>query len=91
VNPNLPWQRYALCAETDPDLFYADRGTTQERAAVAICQTCPVLQECLAEVLAEEGGRGKEARYGIRAGLTPGQRYWAYERARRNARGEVAA
>jgi hypothetical protein len=57
-----------------------------DKAAVTdaqrICATCPVVDECLTAALAEEGGRGKDTRFGIRGGLTPSQRHALYNRHR---------
>ena len=49
----LPWADRALCAETDPELFFGDVATTyvtidgdRTMTAKAICRRCPVMQEC---------------------------------------------
>jgi WhiB family transcriptional regulator, redox-sensing transcriptional regulator len=49
----LPWADRALCANTDPELFFSDIGTTyitiegtREMTAKAICRRCPVKPEC---------------------------------------------
>lgn len=44
--PPGPWVEDALCAQTDPDAFYPEKGGST-RHAKAICATCPVVAECL--------------------------------------------
>lgn len=41
-----PWMDAAVCAQTDPELFFPDGGGN---AALArrICSTCPVVENCL--------------------------------------------
>lgn len=42
------WMADAACNGVDTDLFYPDKGDWQtSEAAKAVCQTCPVQQECL--------------------------------------------
>lgn len=48
--PDDNWQASALCAQTDPALFFPDAGGNTN-AAKRICRTCPVQAECLAEAL----------------------------------------
>ncbi len=48
------WRESAVCASTDPDIFYPGSGrpgrlqksNPEVRLAVALCETCPVIQEC---------------------------------------------
>jgi WhiB family redox-sensing transcriptional regulator len=43
-----PFQGQPLCAETDPDLFFPEKHDAHSsRAARAICQNCPMRDECL--------------------------------------------
>lgn len=50
----LPWADRALCAETDPEIWFPPHGGasyltidgTREETAKAICRRCPVKQEC---------------------------------------------
>ncbi|GAA0402453.1 WhiB family transcriptional regulator [Microbispora corallina] len=47
-DPATAWMDYAVCPETDGDVFFAEddgRGTTPR--ARAICRGCPVIAECL--------------------------------------------
>lgn len=42
----LSWQERALCAETDPESFFPEKGGST-REAKRICGTCEVRRECL--------------------------------------------
>lgn len=50
--PPEPWTQDALCAQTDPDLFFPERGEG-DRAITAkrTCGRCPVQAACLAYAL----------------------------------------
>ncbi|RLK47641.1 WhiB family redox-sensing transcriptional regulator [Microbacterium telephonicum] len=41
-----PWTREALCAQTDPEAFFPEKGgdTTSARK---VCAACPVATQCL--------------------------------------------
>ena len=41
------WRAYALCASTDPELFFA-AGALEHKMAKVVCRKCPVRSECLA-------------------------------------------
>ncbi|MBC9719718.1 WhiB family transcriptional regulator [Streptomyces sp. TRM66268-LWL] len=74
------WRDHATCAQpahaTRQDLWYpAQLDTEVLRAARKVCMVCPVSAECLDDALAYEHGRGRDYRFGIRAGTTPGQRH----------------
>ena len=64
-----PWRDSALCAETDPDAFFPEKGGS---AAMArnICRCCEVRAECLAFALANP----LLAEFGIWGGLTASER-----------------
>jgi hypothetical protein len=49
-----PWASQALCAQTDPDLFFSD-SASQTAQAKATCRRCPVLR---VTEDADEGGAG---------------------------------
>jgi WhiB family transcriptional regulator, redox-sensing transcriptional regulator len=40
------WRADAACREIDIDVFFAV-DETRQREAIAVCETCPVRQECL--------------------------------------------
>lgn len=57
------WRHSALCAQTDPELFFPEKGGSTAPAR-AVCARCDVIGPCLAESLAEHD------RYGVRGGLS---------------------
>ena len=42
----LSWQERALCAQTDPEAFFPEKGGST-REAKRVCLSCEVRQECL--------------------------------------------
>lgn len=62
------WRDDALCAETDPDAFYPEKGHSTSDAK-RVCASCPVASECLTYALEHN------ERFGVWGGLS--------ERARR--------
>lgn len=90
TEPAVDWRKSGACRETDPEAFYPNPGDTRGiNQAKEICTACPVRLTCLEDALAEEGGRSKDNRFGVRGGLTHGQRYALYQR-RRMARRAAA-
>lgn len=61
------WWDLAACAQTDPELWFPEKGATNPDAA-RICATCPVKQQCLEDALASGDP------HGVRGGLSPNQR-----------------
>ena len=57
------WQERALCAQTDPEVFFPNKGGST-REAKRICQGCDVRAECLEYALAHD------ERFGIWGGLS---------------------
>jgi WhiB family redox-sensing transcriptional regulator len=57
----------ALCAQTDPDLFFPEKNGSSDPAR-RICAVCPVRAECLEFALAN-----KEA-HGVWGGMSPAER-----------------
>ena len=43
----LSWQERSLCAQTDPEAFFPEKGGST-REAKRVCQNCTVRTECLA-------------------------------------------
>lgn len=41
-----PFVREALCAQTDPEIFFPEKGESSARAK-RVCKLCPVRRECL--------------------------------------------
>ena len=60
VNPPR-WQEQALCAQTDPELWFPEKGSSTTDAK-RICSRCPVEGECLDAAL--NGPYGPE-RFGV--------------------------
>ena len=61
------WQDRALCAQTDPEAFFPEKGGST-REAKRICQGCEVKGECLEYALAHD------ERFGIWGGLSERER-----------------
>ena len=57
------WAASALCAQTDPELFFPEKGGST-REAKALCRRCPVRDDCLDYALAHD------ARFGIWGGTS---------------------
>ncbi len=67
------WVTAAACRGCSVDLFYADRsGSSTE--ALAVCATCPVRAECLADALAFERTVAVQEVYGVRGGMSAMER-----------------
>jgi len=63
----LSWQERALCAQTDPEAFFPEKGGST-REAKKVCLTCDVRSECLEYAL------GHDERFGIWGGLSERER-----------------
>ncbi|MCL2784130.1 MAG: WhiB family transcriptional regulator [Propionibacteriaceae bacterium] len=61
------WQASALCAQTDPEAFFPEKGGST-REAKSVCKVCDVKQECLEYALAHD------ERFGIWGGLSERER-----------------
>lgn len=61
------WQERALCAQTDPEAFFPEKGGST-REAKRICQGCEVKDACLEYALAHD------ERFGIWGGLSERER-----------------
>lgn len=55
--PGPRWQDLAACAETDPELWFPERGASAT-AAKGICRRCEVRGECLEYALDRGEARG---------------------------------
>lgn len=78
----LDWQGQAVCAQTDPEAFFPEKGGTANPAK-QICDDCPVQQQCLDYALANDEP------HGIWGGLSDRQR--RAEKRRRQLRADRAA
>ena len=63
----LGWQERALCAQTDPEAFFPEKGGST-REAKRVCLTCEVRSECLEYALEND------ERFGIWGGLSERER-----------------
>ncbi len=63
----LSWQGDALCAQTDPEAFFPEKGGST-RDAKKVCGSCMVKSECLEYAL------GNDERFGIWGGLSERER-----------------
>jgi WhiB family transcriptional regulator, redox-sensing transcriptional regulator len=61
------WQERALCAQTDPEAFFPEKGGST-REAKRICMGCEVREACLEYALAHD------ERFGIWGGLSERER-----------------
>ena len=53
----MTWHAQANCLGVNPEVFFPERGDTEGfRTAVAICQGCPVTEQCLTENAYEKDG-----------------------------------
>lgn len=64
---SLSWQADAVCAQTDPEAFFPEKGGST-RDAKRICAGCDVKQQCLEYALAND------ERFGIWGGLSERER-----------------
>ncbi|NNU28129.1 WhiB family transcriptional regulator [Isoptericola sediminis] len=63
----LGWQERALCAQTDPEAFFPEKGGST-REAKKVCASCEVRSECLDYALEND------ERFGIWGGLSERER-----------------
>ncbi len=66
-NNQLSWQADALCAQTDPEAFFPEKGGST-RDAKKICTSCEVRAHCLEYALEND------ERFGIWGGLSERER-----------------
>ena len=63
----MEWQERALCAQTDPEALFPEKGGST-REAKRVCLSCEVRGECLEYALAHD------ERFGILGGLSERER-----------------
>lgn len=72
----LAWQADSLCAQTDPEAFFPEKGGST-RDAKRICASCEVRAECLEYALENDerfgiwGGLSERERRKLRKGARP--------------------
>ena len=74
VAQELDWRERALCAQTDPEAFFPEKGGST-REAKRTCLACDVRVECLEYALAND------ERFGIWGGMSERERRRAQARA----------
>jgi len=79
----MSWQDIALCAQTDPEAFFPEKGGST-REAKKVCRSCDVRTECLEYALEHD------ERFGIWGGLSERERR-RLRRARAMSRRAAAA
>jgi WhiB family redox-sensing transcriptional regulator len=67
IEDELSWQERALCAQTDPEAFFPEKGGST-RDAKKVCVGCDVRSECLEYALEHD------ERFGIWGGLSERER-----------------
>lgn len=74
----VDWRDEALCAQTDPEAFYPEKGAST-REAKKVCGRCPVQAACLEYALTTDqrfgvwGGRSARERQALKpTATTPG-------------------
>jgi WhiB family transcriptional regulator, redox-sensing transcriptional regulator len=67
LEEHVEWQARALCAETDPEVFFPENGGST-RAAKTVCRACEVRTTCLTYALAHG------ERFGVWGGLSERER-----------------
>ena len=67
VEREVTWQEQALCAQTDPEAFFPEKGGST-REAKKVCLGCEVRAECLEYALLHD------ERFGIWGGLSERER-----------------
>ena len=74
VPGELEWQERALCAQTDPEAFFPEKGGST-REAKRVCMSCEVRVQCLEYALEND------ERFGIWGGLSERERRRVKKRA----------
>jgi WhiB family redox-sensing transcriptional regulator len=65
--PRARWRELGLCAQTDPEAFFPEKGASA-REAKRICSRCEVRLECLDDAIRSD------ERFGIWGGLSERER-----------------
>ncbi len=67
LRDEFPWQEFALCAQTDPEEFFPEKGMSA-RGAKKICAACDVRADCLEYALKHD------EHFGVWGGLSERER-----------------
>ncbi len=71
--PKEGWSVEAACLGMNPDLFHEPGRYPQ--AIVRVCQSCPVIESCLADAFKCERTLPRDAVVGYRAGMSGARRF----------------
>ena len=88
---NYEWQFDGACRQADPELFFhpdGERGAkraNRERAAKAVCATCPVIEQCAKHALSVREP------FGVWGGMSEEDRELIYSRMDRSRKAARAA
>lgn len=74
---DLHWRDNALCAQSNPELFFPEKGGST-RPAKKICKACDVRAECLEDALS------RDEHFGVAGGLSVRER-WRLKKQRSTA------
>jgi WhiB family redox-sensing transcriptional regulator len=72
--PREAWMDFGLCTQTDPEIFFPEKGSSP-RPAQRICGECPVRLRCLRYALENDEQQG------VWGGTTPRERRQLRKRA----------
>jgi WhiB family redox-sensing transcriptional regulator len=67
LEADLSWHQKALCAQTDPEIFFPEKGGSV-REAKQVCQHCEVREQCLKYAIEND------ERFGIWGGMSERER-----------------
>jgi WhiB family redox-sensing transcriptional regulator len=67
ASEDVSWQHKALCAQTDPEAFFPEKGGST-REAKMICSRCEVHEQCLKWAIE------RDERFGIWGGMSERER-----------------
>ncbi|WP_223848155.1 WhiB family transcriptional regulator [Bifidobacterium tissieri] len=67
TNEDVSWQHKALCAQTDPEAFFPEKGGST-RDAKRVCAQCEVREQCLKWAI------DHDERFGIWGGMSERER-----------------
>lgn len=73
------WMLSGLCAQTDPEAFFPEKGCSPEPAK-RVCKACPVRARCLAYAI------DHDMPYGVWGGKSTAERQAIAERQRQGVR-----
>lgn len=79
IDDDDEWHIYALCAQTDPEIFFPEAGVGVN-IAKAVCNRCAVRERCLEVALK------REEKYGVWGGKSEYQRRMILRQRRRDER-----